>query len=151
MSVRAYRFIEIKTEEKSSFNLFHDWKLKDFLDKEADFYGYLNSGGTGITEVPVKVLARALRMAAKLGLSETTVRRLEQDIQPSSLPEISLLPITATNYGDVLNCLECWDAAVNKFTAEFIRDFCFADGSIDWEKLVRFVSEDRASRSVETP
>ena len=80
MSVRAYRFIEIKTEKESSFNLFHDWKLKDFLDKEADFYGYLNLGGTGIAEVPVKVLERALRMAAKLGLSETTVRRLEQDI-----------------------------------------------------------------------
>lgn len=35
-----------------------------------------------------------------------------------------------------------WDAAVNKFTAEFVRDFCFPDGRIDWEKLVRFVSED---------
>jgi len=34
-----------------------------------------------------------------------------------------------------------WDAAVNRFTAEFIKDFCFPDGSIDWEKLVRFVSE----------
>ena len=36
-----------------------------------------------------------------------------------------------------------WDAAVNRFTAEFIKDFCFPDGSIDWEKLVRFVSEDK--------
>ena len=80
MSVRAYRFIEIKTEKESSFNLFHDWKLKDFLDREADFYGYLNSGGTGLAEVPVKVLERALRMASKLGLSEATVKRLEQDI-----------------------------------------------------------------------
>jgi len=35
-----------------------------------------------------------------------------------------------------------WDAAINKFTAEFIKEFCFADGQIDWEKLVRFVSED---------
>lgn len=34
-----------------------------------------------------------------------------------------------------------WDAAVNRFTAEFIKDFCFPDGSIDWEKLVRLVSE----------
>jgi hypothetical protein len=39
-----------------------------------------------------------------------------------------------------------WDAAVNRFTAEFVRDFCFSDGRIDWEKLVRFVSED-ANRS----
>ena len=35
-----------------------------------------------------------------------------------------------------------WDAAVNKFTAEFVKDFCFPNGQIDWEKLVRFVSED---------
>ncbi len=34
-----------------------------------------------------------------------------------------------------------WDAAVNKFTKEFIDEFCFANGNIDWEKLVRFVSE----------
>jgi hypothetical protein len=40
-----------------------------------------------------------------------------------------------------------WDAAINRFTAEFIRDFCFPDGSIDWEKLVRFTSEDRARKS----
>jgi hypothetical protein len=28
-----------------------------------------------------------------------------------------------------------WDAAVNKFTAEFIQDFCFPNGAIDSEKL----------------
>ena len=33
-----------------------------------------------------------------------------------------------------------WDAAVNRFTAEFVRDYCLSDGSIDWEKLVRLVS-----------
>jgi hypothetical protein len=35
-----------------------------------------------------------------------------------------------------------WDAAVNRFTVEFARDFCLANGRIDWEKLARFVSED---------
>jgi len=35
-----------------------------------------------------------------------------------------------------------WDAAVNRFTAEFVEEFCFSNGQIDWEKLVRFVSED---------
>jgi len=40
-----------------------------------------------------------------------------------------------------------WDAAINRFTAEFIKDFCFPDGSIDWEKLVRFVSEDKSPKS----
>ena len=33
-----------------------------------------------------------------------------------------------------------WDATVNRFTAEFIRDFCLPDGSIDWEKLTRLAS-----------
>lgn len=36
-----------------------------------------------------------------------------------------------------------WDAAVNRFTGEFLKDFCFSDGRIDWEKLVRFVSEEK--------
>jgi len=40
-----------------------------------------------------------------------------------------------------------WDSTVNRFTAEFIKDFCFRDGSIDWEKLVRFVSEEKAKNS----
>lgn len=39
-----------------------------------------------------------------------------------------------------------WDAAINRFTAEFIKDFCFPDGNIDWEKLVRLVSEDKAQK-----
>jgi len=29
---------------------------------------------------------------------------------------------------------------VNKFTAEFISDFCDSTGAIDWEKLVAFSS-----------
>ena len=33
-----------------------------------------------------------------------------------------------------------WDQAVNRFTAEFIRDFCDQQGAIDWEKLVAFSS-----------
>lgn len=36
-----------------------------------------------------------------------------------------------------------WDAGINRFTAEFIKDFCFTDGSIDWEKLVQFVSKEK--------
>ena len=42
---------------------------------------------------------------------------------------------------------QTWDAAINRFTAEFINDFCFPDGSIDWEKLVRFVSEEKSPKS----
>ncbi|MBI2832640.1 MAG: cytosolic protein [Chloroflexi bacterium] len=32
---------------------------------------------------------------------------------------------------------------VNMFTTEFAKDFCLHDGSIDWEKLVKFVSEEK--------
>ena len=30
---------------------------------------------------------------------------------------------------------------INKFTAEFLKDFCIESGEIDWEKLVKFNSE----------
>lgn len=39
-----------------------------------------------------------------------------------------------------------WEATINRFTGEFIGDFCLEDGSIDWEKLVRFVSADQKPR-----
>lgn len=38
------------------------------------------------------------------------------------------------------------DAALNRFTKEFIQDFCFPDGRIDWEKLARFVSAEKPER-----
>ncbi|MDI6857947.1 MAG: PmeII family type II restriction endonuclease [Dehalococcoidia bacterium] len=37
-----------------------------------------------------------------------------------------------------------WDMLANRFTREFMEDFCFPDGRIDWEELVRFVSEERS-------
>lgn len=36
---------------------------------------------------------------------------------------------------------EAYGALVNKFEGEFIRDFCKANGTIDWDKLVKFNSE----------
>jgi Type II restriction endonuclease EcoO109I len=33
-----------------------------------------------------------------------------------------------------------WNAALNRFTKEFIDEFCLEDGFIDWEKLTRFNS-----------
>jgi hypothetical protein len=36
-----------------------------------------------------------------------------------------------------------WNAAINRFTRDFINDFCFEDGQIDWDKMVKFVSEDK--------
>lgn len=79
MSMRAYRVIEIKMEV-SSFNLWHDRALINFLDEEAQFSANLSSDGTGLAEVPVKMLERAVRMSAKLNLAEETVKRVQQDI-----------------------------------------------------------------------
>lgn len=38
---------------------------------------------------------------------------------------------------------EAWAAAVNRFTAAFISEFCHADGSINWEALLTFNSGTR--------
>lgn len=35
---------------------------------------------------------------------------------------------------------KAYDAAINRFTAEFVIEFCFPDGTIDWEKLLKFNS-----------
>ncbi|WP_336774146.1 PmeII family type II restriction endonuclease [Paenibacillus sp. MMO-58] len=40
----------------------------------------------------------------------------------------------------LLSYKQHWDAAVNRFTLEFIKGFCDVEGNIDWEKLVRFNS-----------
>ena len=39
-----------------------------------------------------------------------------------------------------------WGQAVNRFTRDFMQDFCRPDGSIDWERLVAFNSSARAKR-----
>jgi hypothetical protein len=36
---------------------------------------------------------------------------------------------------------EAYDKIINRFTLQFGELFCMADGAIDWEKIVRFVSE----------
>jgi hypothetical protein len=42
--------------------------------------------------------------------------------------------------------LPAWQVALNRFTKEFMAEFCLADGRIDWDKLVRLVSEDTRSK-----
>jgi hypothetical protein len=39
-----------------------------------------------------------------------------------------------------------WDQAVNRFTADFIQDFCNSQGAIDWEKLVEFSSSTKSAK-----
>ena len=81
MSVKANRVIEIKIEtEYSSFNLWHDRKLMDFLDNEVDFFRGLTSDGTGLAEVSVEVLEDAVSKAVELELDEDTIANLKKDV-----------------------------------------------------------------------
>ena len=80
MSVKANRVIEIKIEtEYTSFNLWHDRKLIDFLES-VDFCRGLTSDGTGLAEVSVEVLENAVSKTAELELDEDTVANLKKDI-----------------------------------------------------------------------
>jgi len=79
MSIRAHRIIEFKLEA-SSFDLWHNEKFMQFLEEEVRLSSNLNLYGTGLLEVPVEVLERAVRMADELGLDEDNVEGLQQDI-----------------------------------------------------------------------
>ena len=82
MSVSANRIIEIKVEESyNTFNLWHDSKLMDFLDTEADFFSRLSDDGTGISEVSVEVLEKAVSMSVELKLDDDTVTNMKKDIE----------------------------------------------------------------------
>jgi len=81
MSVSANRIIEIKVEESyNTFNLWHDRKLMDFLDTEADFFNRLSDDGTGVSEVSVEILEKAVSMAIELELDADTISNLKKDI-----------------------------------------------------------------------
>jgi hypothetical protein len=81
MSVRANRIIEIKIEtEYNSFNLWHDKKLMEFLDTEANFYSGLTNDGTGVAEASVEVLENAVSKAVELELDDDTIINLKKDI-----------------------------------------------------------------------
>lgn len=43
-----------------------------------------------------------------------------------------------------------WEAIINRFTKTFIEDFCDAQGNIQWERLVRIVSETPETKSPKT-
>jgi hypothetical protein len=81
MSVNAYRMKRNSSEyESPSFNVWHDEKLIDLLNEEILFYMCLNSFGTGVVDVPVELLEKAIGSAKKLELADDTVNSLESDI-----------------------------------------------------------------------
>ena len=78
MSINAYHVIDIKMGNVS-FNLYRDGNLADFLDNEIQLYGRIHDG-TGMIDIPVKILKKALQQSEKLNLSEKTMKRLRLDI-----------------------------------------------------------------------
>jgi hypothetical protein len=78
MSINAYRMINIKIGDVT-FNLSRDSNLSDFLDTEIQFYGDIHDG-SGLINIPLKTLKKALRQSEKLNLNEETILRLQSDI-----------------------------------------------------------------------
>jgi hypothetical protein len=78
LSINAYPVIDFELG-KVSFNLFRDRNLSDFLDTEAGLYDGIHDG-SGLVNIPVKVLTKALRQSGKLKLNQKTVKRLQSDI-----------------------------------------------------------------------
>jgi hypothetical protein len=81
MSRRAYRVVEIVYGEESSFNVSDEQELTDFFESEVLFSDSLGSDGSGMFDIPVTVLRKAIRKAKELNLSAETVERLRKDIE----------------------------------------------------------------------
>ena len=78
MSINAYPVIDIKMG-KVSFKLYRDGTLADFLDNEIQLYCRIHDG-TGMIDIPVKILKKAMRKSVELNLDEDTVSRINSDI-----------------------------------------------------------------------
>ncbi|MFP3880598.1 MAG: hypothetical protein ACLFVA_06560 [Dehalococcoidia bacterium] len=78
MSVRAYRVIKIEYARPDSFNLSHDEKLMEFLDKEYGFYRYLDDDCNGLTVFPLEALDRAI---AEVEMEDDVKEALTKDIE----------------------------------------------------------------------
>ena len=82
MSVRAYRIITKRTAVNSSFNLWHDDALMNFLKDHCDNYNeQFNEGGGGQVEVSVDGLRAAVKAAKRLKIEEYQLRALKADIK----------------------------------------------------------------------
>lgn len=82
MNIWAHRVNHIEYAEEASFDIFRDEAFLDMLD-ELDDDGFVKErilSQSGMVDVPVKALRKALKSSAKLGLGEQTIRSLKQDI-----------------------------------------------------------------------
>jgi len=78
LSINAYPVIDLELG-KVSFNLYRDRNLSDYLDAEVELYGKIHDG-SGLVDIPVKVLKKAMRRSEKLKLDNRTIDRLQSDI-----------------------------------------------------------------------
>lgn len=81
MSRWAHRVVRVVYAKELSFSLSEDTKLVDFLEGETLFSESLGYWGTGMFEIPLSILRRAVRNAKKLDLSTETVQYLRDDIE----------------------------------------------------------------------
>jgi hypothetical protein len=79
MSIRAHRVEEIKTNG-SSFNLWHDEKIMDWLKRKTFFFNSLNGDCCGLTGVEVDDLKAMLSEIGK-EINEDTRRAIEEDVR----------------------------------------------------------------------
>ncbi len=80
MSVLAYRIYPQKADS-FSFDVWHDEKLIEFLNKELHFFLSLNSYGTGIVDIPVALIEQIISVKDELDLDEEIIKQLQLDIE----------------------------------------------------------------------
>ena len=79
MSFTAHRVIEFRFEH-FGFDLGHNEKFSEFLEKEEHLSFNFNPYGTGLFDVLLETLERAITMTDELCLDEDTVIALNADI-----------------------------------------------------------------------
>lgn len=79
MSIQACRIIEVKTASHASFNLTHNEKLADFLLSKDGVHA-VTQDGTGMVGIPLNILEEAIQKAKSLGISQSIIAALRQDI-----------------------------------------------------------------------
>lgn len=82
MSVKAHRILKVEYAPGTSFSLYGDQKLVEFLESENDlgFHRQMNDNGGGVVTLSIEALQAAIDKAEELGLDENTVKVLREDI-----------------------------------------------------------------------
>ena len=86
MSVRAYRVIKIESVNEPSFNLWHQEKVVDYLDRHSEFSMNLSESG-GLTYAKVEDLKHIIDNPKDFDLEPEDLEPLKQDIEGKELYE----------------------------------------------------------------